>query len=67
MRTTNTFSILFWVDQKKAIFNYALIYARVTVDELTLVQKEKYPLKFGMLKRKKLLVNPLKLDKLTCI
>ncbi|MEX0314095.1 MAG: site-specific integrase [Allomuricauda sp.] len=33
MRTKNTFSILFWADQKKAKNNEALIYARVTVNQ----------------------------------
>ena len=32
MRTTNTFSILFWADQKNAKNDQALIYARVTVN-----------------------------------
>lgn len=33
MRTKNTFSILFWADQKNAKNNQALIYARVTVNQ----------------------------------
>ncbi len=33
MRATNTFSILFWIDQKNAKNNHALIYARVTVNQ----------------------------------
>ncbi|MDC6367347.1 MULTISPECIES: site-specific integrase [Flavobacteriaceae] len=33
MRTKNTFSILFWADQKKAKNNEALIYARITVNQ----------------------------------
>lgn len=32
MRTTNTFSILFWADQKKPNDEQALLYARITVD-----------------------------------
>ncbi len=33
MRTTNTFSILFWTDQKNYKNNQALIYARITVNQ----------------------------------
>lgn len=33
MRSTNTFSILFWADQKNATNNEALIYARITVNQ----------------------------------
>jgi site-specific recombinase XerD len=33
MRATNTFSVLFWTDQKKATHDQALIYARVTVNQ----------------------------------
>ena len=33
MRTTNTFSVLFWADQKNAKNNDAIIYARVTVNQ----------------------------------
>lgn len=32
MRTTNTFSILFWADQKNTNDDQALLYARITVD-----------------------------------
>ncbi|MBP0904315.1 site-specific integrase [Mariniflexile gromovii] len=32
MRTTNTFSILFWADQKSKNDDQALLYARITVD-----------------------------------
>ncbi|WP_339917301.1 site-specific integrase [Yeosuana marina] len=55
MRTTNTFSILFWVDQKKAIFNYALIYARVTVNgrRVNISTKRKVPLEIWDAKKKK--------------
>ncbi|MCD6543859.1 MAG: site-specific integrase [Flavobacteriaceae bacterium] len=33
MRTTNTFSVLFWADQRNAKNNEAIIYARVTVNQ----------------------------------
>jgi integrase/recombinase XerD len=33
MRSTHTFSILFWGDQKNAINGEVLIYARITVDQ----------------------------------
>lgn len=33
MRTTNTFSILFWADQRNAKNNEAIIYARVTMNQ----------------------------------
>lgn len=33
MRSTNTFSILFWADQKNAKNNEALVYARITVNQ----------------------------------
>ncbi|MEN8816532.1 MAG: site-specific integrase [Nonlabens sp.] len=33
MRSTNTFSILFWADQKNATNGEALIYARITVNQ----------------------------------
>jgi hypothetical protein len=32
MRNTNTFSILFWTDQKNMKDGQALLYARITVD-----------------------------------
>lgn len=55
MRATNTFSILFWVDQKKAILNYALIYARVTVNSrrVNISTKRKVPLEIWDAKKKK--------------
>ncbi|MDO6761591.1 site-specific integrase [Tamlana sp. 2_MG-2023] len=55
MRTTNTFSILFWVDQKKAIFNYALIYARVSVNgkRVNISTKRKVHLEIWDTKKKK--------------
>ena len=33
MRSTNTFSILFWADQKNATNGEALVYARITVNQ----------------------------------
>ncbi len=33
MRSTNTFSILFWADQKNATNDEALVYARITVNQ----------------------------------
>ena len=33
MRTSNTFSVLFWVDSKKVVNHHALLYARITVNQ----------------------------------
>jgi len=33
MRTKNTFSILFWADQKNTKNNQALLYARISVNQ----------------------------------
>jgi site-specific recombinase XerD len=59
MRATNTFSILFWVDQKKAIFTYALIYARITVNgkRVNISTKRKVPLEIWDAKKKKAIGN----------
>lgn len=46
MRSQNTFSVLFWADQKKAKHNEAIIYARVTVNQkrVNISIKRKTPL-----------------------
>ena len=33
MRTSNTFSVLFWIDPKRAINHQTMIYAGITVDQ----------------------------------
>lgn len=55
MRTTKTFSVQFWADQKKAINGEALIYARITVDKkrLSVSLKMKIPLELWDTKLKK--------------
>ncbi|WP_339700293.1 site-specific integrase [uncultured Marixanthomonas sp.] len=48
MRSTNTFSILFWADQKNATNNEALVYARITVNQkrANISLKRRVPIKF---------------------
>lgn len=48
MRTTNTFSILFWVDLEKTTNGMALIYARITVNQkrVLISLKRKVPIEF---------------------
>ena len=55
MRVTNTFSILFWADQKKAKQNLALVYVRVTVNQkrVNISLKRKVSLELWDSKRKK--------------
>ena len=59
MRTSKTFSIQFWMDQKKAINGEGLIYARVTVDQkrLSISLKRKVSIKLWDSKNKKVLGN----------
>ncbi|MDT0677795.1 Arm DNA-binding domain-containing protein [Autumnicola musiva] len=33
MRTSNTFSVLFWVDPKREVNHHVMIYARITVNQ----------------------------------
>jgi integrase/recombinase XerD len=55
MRATNTFSVLFWTDQKNATNNEALIYARITVNQkrANISLKRKVPLNLWDAKKKK--------------
>jgi len=55
MRTTNTFSILFWTDQKNYKNNQALIYARITVNQkrVNISLKRKISLDLWDAKKKK--------------
>ncbi|HEA29714.1 MAG TPA: site-specific integrase [Leeuwenhoekiella sp.] len=59
MRTSKTFSIQFWMDQKKAINGEGLIYARVTVDQkrLSISLKRKVSIKLWDSKNKKVFGN----------
>lgn len=59
MRSTHTFSILFWGDQKNAINGDVLIYARVTVDQKrsNISLKRRVPLNLWDPKKKKLRGN----------
>ena len=67
MRTTNTFSILFWADQKNAKNNKAIIYARVTVNQkrVNISIKRKVSIDLWDKKRKKHEGIPMKPVKLT--
>ncbi|WP_158848496.1 site-specific integrase [Algibacter sp. L1A34] len=59
MRSTHTFSILFWGDQKNAINGDVLIYARVTVDQKrsNISLKRRVPLSLWDPKKKRLRGN----------
>lgn len=59
MRSTHTFSILFWADQKNAINGEVLIYARITVDQKrsNISLKRRVPLNLWDPKKKKLRGN----------
>ncbi|HUH46311.1 MAG TPA: site-specific integrase [Arenibacter sp.] len=55
MRSKNTFSVLFWIDQKRATGKKAIIYARVTVNKerVNISLKQKVSLKLWDTKMKK--------------
>lgn len=55
MRTKNTFSILFWADQKDKKNDDALLYARITVDQkrLNISLKKKIPIALWDAQKKK--------------
>src|SRR5690606_26576254 len=57
MRSKNTFSVLFWIDQKRATDKEAIIYARVTVNKkrvnISLKQKVSLNLWDAKMKRAK--------------
>ncbi|MCR9066626.1 MAG: site-specific integrase [Cytophagales bacterium] len=55
MRTPNTFSILFWADQKNAKQNLALLYVRITVNQkrINISLKQKISLDLWDAKKKK--------------
>ncbi|WP_431472006.1 site-specific integrase [Nonlabens sp. SCSIO 43208] len=59
MRSTHTFSILFWADQKNAINGEVLIYARITVDKkrANISLKRRVPQNLWDPKKKKLRGN----------
>lgn len=55
MRTSNTFSVLFWLDPKRAINQQATIYARITVNQkrVLISLKRKIPLDLWNPEKKK--------------
>jgi hypothetical protein len=55
MRTSNTFSVLYWADLKKAKGGKALIYARITVNQkrANISLKRKVPLELWDAKSKR--------------
>ena len=55
MRTSNTFSVLFWIDPKRAVDYQAVIYARVTVNQkrVLISLKRKVPVDLWDFERKR--------------